>query len=50
MSNMFYKVAKAVDDKMPGTGMRLYNAAAASSTIAELAVVASLSLFGPSAK
>jgi hypothetical protein len=50
MSDMFYNVAKAVDDRMPGAGVKLYNVAAVSSTVAELAVVAGLSLFGPSTK
>lgn len=50
MSDIFYKVAKAVDDKMPGAGVKLYSVAAASSSVAELAVVAGLSVFGPSAK
>jgi hypothetical protein len=50
MSDVFYKAAKAVDDKVPGAGVMLYNVAAASSTVVELAVVAGLSVFGPSAK
>ena len=50
MSDAFYKVANAIDNKIPGAGIKLYNAAAISNTVAELAVVAGLSVFGPSAK
>ncbi len=46
MSEVFYKVASAVNDKVPGAGPKMYEWATSASSFVELAVVAGLSLGG----